>query len=95
MNIGLVKEKLIATKTMNSFIAGFAQIGSYVYLGALEGELWIYGAIIGLGAIIGNLIGKKFLKKISELMFRRLLIISMTIAGITMIIKGLSSYLIA
>lgn len=87
LNIGLVKEKLIATKTANSFFAGFAQLGSYTYLGVLYGELWGYGILIGLGAIIGNIFGKKLLSKMSDQGFRKLLVLIMTVSGIVMVIK--------
>ncbi|MBL4707387.1 MAG: sulfite exporter TauE/SafE family protein [Flavobacteriales bacterium] len=87
LNMDLVKEKMIATKTANSFIAGFAQLGSYVYLGALEGQLWLWGIVIGLGAVIGNIIGKRLLKKISEELFRKLVILIMVVSGIVLILK--------
>ncbi|MDC1451201.1 sulfite exporter TauE/SafE family protein [Vicingaceae bacterium] len=89
LNIGLVKEKLIATKTANSFFAGFAQLGSYTYLGVLQGELWGYGLLIGLGAIIGNIFGKKLLSKMSDQGFRKLVVLIMTASGIVMIAKYL------
>lgn len=87
LNMGLLKEKLIATKTANNFIVGVFQIGSYAFLGALKGELWIYGIVIGLGAIVGNIIGKRALKKISDQGFRKLVILIMVISGVVMIGK--------
>jgi uncharacterized membrane protein YfcA len=88
LNMGLVKEKMIATKTANSFIAGIAQIGSYAFLGVLEGKLWIWGFVIGIGAIIGNIIGKKLLVKMSELNFRRAVLIIMVLSGSIMLGKA-------
>ena len=35
LNLGLEKEKLIATKTANSFVMGISQIGSYTFFGLL------------------------------------------------------------
>lgn len=90
LNMGLVKEKMIATKTANSFFAGIAQIGSYAFLGAIEGQMWFWGLAIGLGAVIGNIIGKKLLSKMSELNFRRAVLVIMVISGILMLVKGLS-----
>ncbi len=89
LNFGLGKEKLIATKTANSFIAGIAQLSSYAFLGALKGELWMYGLIIGLGATIGNIFGKKLLKKMSDELFRKFVIAIMAISGLVMIIKAI------
>jgi uncharacterized membrane protein YfcA len=89
LNMGLVKEKMIATKTANSFIAGIAQIGSYAFLGALNGNLWIWGLAIGTGAIIGNIIGKSLLSKMSEFNFRRAVLVIMIISGCFMINQAL------
>ena len=88
LNYGLVKEELIATKTANSFFAGIFQIGSYVYLGALSKDLWIYGIFIGLGAIVGNIIGKRVLKGISDKLFIQLVLLVTLISGIIMIYKS-------
>ena len=87
LNMGLVKEKLIATKTANSFFAGFAQLGSYTFLGVFHGELWGYGILIGLGAIIGNIFGKRLLSKMSDESFRKLVVFIMTLSGVVMLAK--------
>lgn len=84
LNMGLMKEKLIATKTANSFFAGFAQLGSYTFLGVLKGELWFYGILIGCGAIIGNIIGKRLLSKMSDQGFRKWVVIIMTVSGVVL-----------
>jgi len=89
LNIGLIKEELIATKTANSFFAGIAQLGSYAFLGALQGELWLYGGMIGLGAVIGNIYGKKLLSKMSDEGFRKFVILLMMISGIVMILRSI------
>ncbi|MEX0811831.1 MAG: sulfite exporter TauE/SafE family protein [Chitinophagales bacterium] len=85
LNLGLDKEKLIATKTANSFLMGIAQIGSYSFFGLLSESNWIYGISLGLGATAGNIIGKKFLSNISSITFRRLLIAFMVISGTILI----------
>lgn len=85
LNVGLDKEDLIATKTANSFLMGISQIGSYTFFGLLHGQLWIYGIVLGIGATIGNIIGKKFLSKMKSSTFRKLLIALMVISGILLI----------
>ena len=89
LNKGLVKERMIATKTANSFLAGIAQLSSYAFLGALEGEMWFYGMAIGLGATLGNVIGKRQLKKVSDNRFRQYVIALMVVSGVLMVGKGL------
>ena len=89
MNAGLQKEDLIATKTANSFFVGIAQIGSYAFFGVLTAKLWIYGLVLGLGAVLGNYIGKRFLAGMSVQQFRLLLLILMTVSGLYMIYENI------
>ena len=89
LNLGLDKEELIATKTVNSFFLGISQIGSYAFFGLLYRELWIYGIALGLGAVIGNIIGKNFLAKMKSTTFRQLLIVLMVVSGILLIYNQL------
>ncbi|MGE6245704.1 sulfite exporter TauE/SafE family protein [Psychrobacter proteolyticus] len=89
MNAGLEKERLIATKTANSFFVGIIQIVSYAFFGILTAKIWIYGIVLGLGAVIGNVIGKRFLMGISIRQFRLMLLILMVISGLIMIIKNI------
>lgn len=90
LNYGIEKEAMIATKTANSFIVGLVQISSYTVLGNLQGKLWLYGIVLGLGATLGNWVGKLYLKKISNILFRRLVIAVMALSGIVMIVKSLN-----
>lgn len=85
MNAGLQKEDLVATKTANAFFVGVAQLGSYTFFGILTPSLWLYGLILGLGAVVGNIIGKRFLAHMSARQFRFALILLMMISGIVMI----------
>ncbi|MET3115406.1 putative membrane protein YfcA [Pedobacter sp. CG_S7] len=90
LNYGIEKEPMIATKTANSFLVGLVQISSYTALGSLKGKLWIYGIVLGLGASMGNWIGKLYLKKITNTFFRKLVIAVMVISGIVLIVKSLN-----
>lgn len=89
LNLGLDKEELIATKTVNSFFLGISQISSYAFFGLLYNELWIYGLALGTGTIFGNIIGKKFLAKMKSSTFRKLLIIFMVLSGFLLIYNQL------
>lgn len=85
LNLGLDKEELIATKTANSFLMGLSQIGSYSFFGLLHDQMWMYGVALGLGATLGNLIGKKFLSKMKSSTYRKLVITLMVLSGILLI----------
>ena len=90
MNAGLEKENLIATKTANSFFVGMIQIGSYTFFGVFTAQLWVYGLILGLGAVIGNVIGKRFLAGMTISQFRVMLLTLMVISGLIMIIRNIN-----
>ncbi|HLS29680.1 MAG TPA: sulfite exporter TauE/SafE family protein [Flavobacteriaceae bacterium] len=91
LNLGLDKEDLIATKTANSFLMGMSQIGSYTFFGLLHNEMWLYGIALGLGATVGNVIGKKFLSKMKSSTFRVFVIILMVISGFLLIYRQLKT----
>jgi uncharacterized protein len=85
----LEKERMIATKTANSFVAGLVQIGAYSFLGVLPRELWGYGIAIGVAAGIGSWVGKQVLGEIESKTFRRIVIAVMVISGLVLIYQQL------
>lgn len=85
LNLGLDKEDLIATKTANSFLMGLSQIGSYTFFGLLHDRLRVYGIALGLGATLGNIIGKKFLSNMKSSTFRKFVIALMVISGLLLL----------
>lgn len=88
LNSGIDKEALLGTKAAQSFFLGIAQIGSYTFFGLLTAEIWWLGGAMGLGAIVGNLIGKVLLKRMSKITFRRWLITIMVLSGLVLFIKA-------
>lgn len=92
LNAGLKKEDLIGTKTANSFFVGIAQIGSYSFFGLLTADLWVYGLCLGLGASLGNVLGKRYLKRLSNLWFRRLLLLFMLLSGLLLVLRQLMRF---
>jgi uncharacterized membrane protein YfcA len=89
LNAGIEKEALVGTKSAQSFFLGLAQIGSYTFFGLLTETLWVYGIVLGLGAIFGNLIGKWLLQRMSKLHFRRWVISVMVVSGLVLIVQAL------
>lgn len=92
LNYGLEKEDMIATKTANSFLMGLSQISSYAFFGLLKGEYWAYGLALGLGATLGNVIGKRFLKNMKSVTFRRWVIALMVISGFLLIYSQIKTW---
>lgn len=92
LNLGLDKEKLIATKTANSFFMGISQLSSYTFFGLLTDQYWIYGIALGIGATIGNIVGKKFLSDMKSSSFRKIVLVAMVISGLILIYGQLKSF---
>ncbi len=90
LNYGVTKEDLIGTKAINSFLVAMVQLPTYAFFGKLYGEMWYMGLSIGLGAALGNFVGKKWLTKISDKRFLSYVLILMVVSGVVLIIKALS-----
>lgn len=92
LNYGVVKEELVATKAANSFLIAIVQLSTYASFGKLTGDLWIYGLMIGLGASVGNVVGKKLLQRLTVKSFRLAVIIVMVASGVVMIMRQIFDY---
>lgn len=90
-NAGLEKEELIATKTANSFFVGVGQVITYIQIGVMDETFRNFGIALGIGIILGNIFGKRALKKVSTKTFNQLFLIMMVVSGIVLFAKGISS----
>lgn len=93
LNLKLSKEIMIGTKTANSFFMGLFQLIGYSAWGLFSNEMIFYGICLGIGATIGNIIGKKIIVKISEQLFLRFVLAIMVVSGGVLIAKGIYSLL--
>ena len=82
LNYGLVKEKMIATKSAHVLVVHVAKILTYASFGALTKSYIGYGLVIGIAAIPANWLGQKVLKRMSDEQFRRFVIALVTISGL-------------
>ena len=82
LNYGLVKERMIATKSAHVVVVHVAKILTYATLGVLTKSYLWYGLIIGITAIPANWLGQKVLKNISDEQFRQFVIALVTISGL-------------
>lgn len=85
LNFGVVKERMIATKSINSFVMHIVKIGTYTAFGALTGRLFLFGLAAGLGAMSANWLGKRLLGEISVTRFRQIVIIVLVVSGLFML----------
>jgi uncharacterized protein len=85
LNYGLVKERMLATRAVNSLAIQLAKLGTYASFGALGGEAARGGLAAGLGAVLAILTVTPWLHRLSEVRFRRLAIIVMVGGGVILL----------
>jgi uncharacterized membrane protein YfcA len=85
VNYGIEKERLIATKSVNSVVMQFVKLGSYTAFGALRWEFVGYGIVVGIAASLASWTGKKFLSRLNGKSFRRGMVVVMMITGCAML----------
>lgn len=85
-NFGLTKESLIGTKAVNSFLVSLVQLSAYMYYGAWSQEIWQLGVAMGTGAILGNIVGKRWLKRFSDGGFQKLALTVMVVSGVLLVV---------
>jgi uncharacterized membrane protein YfcA len=85
LNYGLVKERMLATRAVNSLAIQLAKLGTYASFGALGGEAARGGLAAGLGAVLAILIVTPWLQRLSEVRFRRLAILVMVGGGLILL----------
>jgi uncharacterized membrane protein YfcA len=93
LNLKLSKETMIGTKTANSFFMGLFQLIGYSAWGLFSNEMIFYGICLGIGATIGNIIGKRIVVRISEKVFLRFVLAIMVISGVVLTTKGILTIL--
>lgn len=82
LNYGLSKEGLVGTKAVNAFLVAIVQLSAYGYYGAWSAEIWRNGLVLGAGALIGNVIGKRLLKGLTDQRFRQMAVAVMFLSGV-------------
>lgn len=87
LNYGMSKEALIGTRSANAVLLHLTKVLSYAYFGYVTGEVLKFGIILGASAIVGNVVGKKILSRMTEHIFRKIVIATMVISGFLMLYK--------
>jgi uncharacterized membrane protein YfcA len=85
LNYKMPKESIIATKAVNAFVMHLFKMIGYAGFSVVTMEHIGFGLAIGVGAILGTWLGKRYLKKISESRFRKIVVAIMVISGLHMI----------
>ena len=85
LNAGITKERLVGTKTAVSLPTHLVKLGTYMTLGALTGQLALFGLAAGAGALASNLVAKRLIDRMPEKRFRGIIVAVMAITGTAMI----------
>ena len=85
LNAGITKSEMVGTKTAISMPMHFVKIGTYASLGAMSGQLWLFGLAAGVGALVSNTLAKRILTNMSDVNFRFIVTGFMAISGALML----------
>jgi uncharacterized membrane protein YfcA len=85
LNAGITKERMVGTKTAISMPMHLVKMSTYAALGAMSGDLWLFGLAAGLGALSSNWLARRVLKNMRETRFRAIVIGFMVLSGLLML----------
>jgi uncharacterized membrane protein YfcA len=85
LNAGVVKERMVGTKTVVSLPMHLVQVGTYTAFGAMTGRLFLFGIAAGLGALVSNWLAKRLLREMRARSFRAIVVGFMALSGVVMI----------
>lgn len=83
-----MKEHLIGTKATNSIAMQLTKLISYGAFGALNQEVFCYGILLGVGAIIGVFLARQHLSNIEVEHFHQYSLILMFTCGVAILLKA-------
>ncbi|MEG3435600.1 sulfite exporter TauE/SafE family protein [Pannus brasiliensis CCIBt3594] len=85
INYGLVKEPMIATKSVHMVAVHVAKLIAYAAFGVLHIPFLGYGLLLGLAAWPGNWLGQKVLERMSIDQFKQVVMLFVSISGLLLI----------
>lgn len=85
LNAGITKARMVGTKAAVSMPMHVAKMSTYTALGAMSGELWLFGLAAGVGALSSNWLARRILRDMQETRFRAIVIGFMVLSGLLML----------
>ncbi|EON76418.1 protein of unknown function DUF81 [Lunatimonas lonarensis] len=85
LNYGMSKEALLGTRSANAILLHLTKIASYAFLGFVDREVLTYGLLIGASSMVAVYVGKFILGRISSLLFRQIVVVTMVLSGFLML----------
>jgi len=81
LNFGMVKERMVATRAVNSLAIQIAKIGAYLAFGALDWSLVQEGLCAGAGAVLAIWVSRPWLHRLPIRRFRQFAVFVMLASG--------------
>lgn len=85
LNYGMLKERMLATRAVNSMGIQVAKVVAYSVFGALSFELTLYGLWAGAGAVLAIWLTRPWLARLPSRRFRQLAVLVMFASGLLML----------
>jgi uncharacterized membrane protein YfcA len=82
LNYGMIKERMVATRAVNSLVIQLGKIAAYATFGALDWELARHGLSAGAGAVLAIWLTRSWLYRLDSRRFRQLAVSVMLLSGL-------------
>ena len=85
LSYGMVKERMLATRALNSIGIQLAKLAAYGAFGALTFELALHGVAAGVGAVLAIWVTRPWLHRLPSRRFRQLAVLVMAVSGVLLL----------
>lgn len=85
LRAGITRARMVGTKTAISLPMQLLKVGTYTVLGALTGELFLYGLAAGAGAFASGWLARRILRNMTDHSFRAIIVAFMVLSGLIML----------
>ena len=82
LSYGLLKERVVATRAVNSLIIQLAKISAYATFGALGWNLARHRLSAGAGAVLGIWVARPLLHRLDSRRFRQIVVFVLLVSGL-------------
>lgn len=90
LNYGMLKERMVATRAVNSLVIQLAKIATYAAFGALSADLATHGVVAGAGAVLAIWVTRPWLHRLRARRFRQFAVAAMVASGVLLLWQRIS-----
>ena len=89
LNYGLMKERMLATRAVNSMGIQLAKLAAYGLFGALTLDVILHGLAAGAGAVLAIWLTRPWLARLPSRRFRQLAVLVMFASGVLLLASAI------